>query len=535
VVWLLLAVVVAAAAGGEEPPLRTVEVRGSSAFQPVEVTRLLRLEPGQGLRRSPATLSALLETHFRIAGYPAALVVGRFDAASGELVFEVDEGRLAGVRVEGRDEAASRRLAARAGLAVGQALRQAGLDEGFRRILDETEGALEAGEPPWLLERGPDGVVAVLRLRHRRLGVGLGPAFSPIGRWYTRVEGFSPGARAGLVVRDPSGFNHLTAYATASYGLSAEKVRWAAGARRPFLGDRRLTIGYEFHDLADTDDAFRERGVAGWAGAPLNFSSVADFFGRRGHEAYAFARPAETVQFGLSYRQDRYQSLPLATDDAPFGSGAEDTRPNPPVDEGRMRSLVLAARFSGGAALFASTARERDSFLLRDLYGTAREAEEPWRFDASLEVADAGWLGGDFTFRRFISNLRGHAHAGSRLSFDGRAVLGLSGQESPVQKLFALGGLGSLRGYRAREFPGANMALVQGEMACDAGPLGLVAFAEVGKTWSRGGVSPGWKTDLGLGLTLPAAERPFLRLDLAFPLSEDDRGGRLTGGIFLAF
>src|SRR5262249_34005172 len=135
----------------------------------------------------------------------------------------------------------------------------------------------------------------------------------PVAR-YNRVDGVSLGLGSELSLTDASRYNHVRLMARASYGFSAETVRYVLAVDRPFLGSRKLVLGYSSHALPDSEDGFRRFGLEEAPGGTINTGKNSDYFRRLGHEAYAFFRAGRTTQLGVSFRSDGYTSLPVVTD-----------------------------------------------------------------------------------------------------------------------------------------------------------------------------------------------------------------------------
>ena len=193
-----------------------------------------------------------------------------------------------------------------------------------------------------------------------------------------------------------------------------------------------------------------------------------DYFRRRGDEAYVFLRPTPRINLGASFRSDTHQSLPVVADDTILFFSREP-RPNPEVGEGLMRSLLFTARWAHRAPLFPSWNLERDSFLLRTPFGTPYEDAQGARVEATYEIATTG-LGGDFAFQRLTSQARASRPVGARQTVTGRVLLGLTRGDPPLQRRFALGGLGTLRGYARKEFPGDNALIATAEWRIETRP-----------------------------------------------------------------
>ena len=516
------------------PVVRSIEIEGATAFSRAEILRALRLKPGAPLRRTPEQIEALLQDRYELRGLPAARVSARFDAASGALSVAIDEGRIVAVEIEGLGEDDSARVREALGLEPGTVLRDAEVASGLRRLRDLSEGAFDTvEEPPYEIERSGDGVRVRVKLRKRQVGLGLVlyNSVTPLPL-YSRVEGWSPALGGEVTLFDHSSFNHLTAYAIGGYGLSSDHGRFALGARKPVGPHRLVTLGYEFHDLTDSDDALRLNGLERWPGMMIWFEALDDFYQRRGHEAYAFARPSPNLHVGVSFRADDFTSLPVTSGDALKW-------PNPPVQEGDMHSLLFTARWSWDGGLYPDWPFERNSFLVRSLQGDLFQRDQGVRAEATFEVADEDALGGDFTFHRLVAQVRGAHVLSPRQTLFGRVLLGFGGGSLPSQRRFALGGMGTLRGRDTKAFAdGDELALVTAEYAFEPVRIwpAIIGFYDGGRVGADG-VGSGWKNDLGVGLAWPPSGRRLGRIDIGFPLNRDpgEPSARVTGYILLPF
>jgi hypothetical protein len=501
-------------ASAEAPTIVRIDVAGATVYSPERVARIVRLKPGERLWRDAGSVAATLEQRYQADGYLAARVTGAF--ADGVLTLTVDEGPVGEVVVEGLGGAAARRALRSLDLAGDRPLRDRDVLDGLARLEDDSQGAVRPrGREPFRVEERPEGgrrLVVEVESSAASASVGLErPGTIPL---YGRVDGFAPGAGLELTLHDRRRYDHLGLYARGAYGFASKRGRWALGARRPF---GPVVLGYEFHDLTDTDDAFRATSMEETLGTLLFQSSFRDVYARRGHEAYAFARLGAAAQLGLSFRSDRYASLEVAEDGSLFRGDAAP-RPNPPVTEGAMRSLVATARWSS-EELFPGREDERESFLLPSLYGSWTAPEDGLRAEASFEIASPD-LGGDFDFRRLIAHVRGRRIVSSRFALAGRALLGVTGGAPPAQRRFALGGLGTLRGRHFKEYAGEDMLLTTAEWSYrSALPWpSPVLFYDGGKVWGGSASDTGWKSDLGLGLEWRLTGRVGVRLDGAVPI-----------------
>jgi hypothetical protein len=521
----------------EPAMLREVVLEGVTVFDREQVLKAIRLSPGGRFRRDPEEVAASLRTHYDAQCYIAARVDARYEPAAGRLTLAVDEGRLRALELEGLSAGEEARVREILGLELGKPLCDRSLWEAVDRLEDASGGAYRVADaPPWPVADAPEGRTLRLRVEKRRfriVPVLSGPDTAP---YYNRVEGYAPSIGADVTIHHGIGENHWSVYARPAYGFSSDEWRYAVGVRRSFGREHLVTAGYERHDLTDTHDLFRRRPLEGQRGRPAPFHVVDDYFRRRGDEAYVFVRPTPRVNLGLSYRGDDYESLPVVADDA-IAFIPREPRPNPEIDEGDMRSLLFTARWSKDAALFARWEDERESYLVRSVFATPFQAAQGARLEGTYELADG--LGGDFSFGRFTGHARARRPLGARHAVLGRVLAGFTHGDPPRQHRFALGGLGTLRGYALKEFPGENMLVTTAEWTMATRPRwpSLVAFYDGGRAWTSGVSGAGWKSAAGVGLDIRFLNRAFARVDVAFPFSpgEGRDAARVYGLVQMPF
>jgi outer membrane protein insertion porin family len=527
----------AAAVPADQPRIREIEITGAEAFDRTAVLKIIRLKPGDTLWRDAAAVAKALETRYHIQGFPAARVSGSFDAATGLLRLDVDEGRLVSVEVEGLDGKAERRALEVLDLQPGATLRDRDVTRAVRRLERESDGSLEADRlAPYTVDPVPGGGRLAMNVTRRGGIVTLRPGAGGAGDYLNRVDGFTPWAGVEATLHDHTSYNHLHAYGRVGYGFASEDPRFVVGALRPFGPQRLVTLGYEYHDIADTDDSFRLIGFEETPSWIITSEQVKDYYRRRGHEAYAFFRLGRRAQLGLTWRSDEFESLDIHSDGVLFLNKTPDL--NPAIDDGSLRSGIATLRWANRGDLFSTRRLEREGFLVRSLYDTRMEPYQELRAEASFEWSDPDALGGDFSFHRFIASVRGARDLNPSHSVRARLLFGLTGGEVPLQRRFFLGGLGTLRGRELRAFGGDNAALVSAEwmMRLPSPFPGLVAFYDGGTAWDPDGERD-WRSDLGAGLEWPAGRGFFLRGDVAFPLQKEsgEKTARFTWRLRLPF
>jgi hypothetical protein len=521
VTLLLVLLLQAASPAPAAPVVREIAVEGATVYAKEDVVRIVRQAEGQALRASAETLAARLESRYHLDGYLAAAVTGSF--SDGKLTFAVDEGRITGVVVEGIDDRSARRAARAANLVPGRVLEQSQVWDALARIESVSDGAVKPdGDPPYKVVRTPDGAQVVLRMRRVPLRAGIRPAGPRAAGRYNRVDGLSLGLLGEAALFDTKSYDHVRLWALGSYGLSSHKLRYALGTGRYLFGQRAM-VGYEYHDLTDTDDTWHKRGLEEGTSGIINSQATSDFFRRIGHYAFAFVHARPEFEVGASFRWDYYTSLPVVTDDKLIGF--KEPRPNPAIEEGRLRSVVFAAGWTSKGRLFPTSTAKMRSFVNRDLYLLGVTKPEGVRVESTLELARPGF-GGDYDFTRFIGNVRTHHELTPQFILDTRLIGGVTGGKPPSFKRFFLGGAGSLRGYDVKQFDGTDMAVFTLETSYLLPSRYLpsvIPFYEGGRTWGEG-ANPAekWRSALGIGLRWPTrGTRFFVRFDAAWPLDTE--------------
>ncbi|MBD3161780.1 MAG: hypothetical protein GF346_05890, partial [Candidatus Eisenbacteria bacterium] len=253
--------------------------------------------------------------------------------------------------------------------------------------------------------------------RPPRLGVDTGIA----GLRYNRVEGL--GARASLGVRLPVR-PRLTVGGWVGYETAPEEIDWEAAVRTGrigLLGGSRVRVLHTRKVLS-----YGSGGIVGnTVTALVAGDDFDDYFRRKGWEIGIF-RSISGIDLDLSFRIEDQESVPAATDFSLFG-GDDPFRPNPAIDDGEARILMLE--------MDPSESFDR-AILLRG------------------EGAFAGsGLGGDFDYRSGAAEATGIV----RPWLGDRAILRLAGaivegDSVPYQAAHHLGGFATLRGYGVNEF-----------------------------------------------------------------------------------
>lgn len=443
-------------------------------------------------------------------------------------------------------------------------------------------GQLVVFHEPLVYRRRADRIEVDERSWSRRRGRGRGVHLSLRGEGnYNRVEGLP--VMLGPVFRG-EGSNQFRADAMAVWrsesGLrvSDEATGYFIRAEQ-YLGDGRLSVGGTAHSLVEPIERWGLRDIEASLASFLFHRDYRDYYDRRGFSAFLrWDDPEGGVRVGIGYEDEEHSFAPVGSPWT-LKRNEQPWRAQPLVGEGRLRSLTTELVLDGR--------NDRDDpsdgwyLELRSRLGiggnltfpgySAPEGEPPTTEAGPVELGSR--------FRAGFVDLRRHTRLGPGSDLHLRGILGgsLDGEPLPPQFQHALGGEGSLPGYRpfsidcgarSRSFSvfrgpedqptrvptyaayGCDrMALFQaeyrGDLAFDIGfgpsdewdpdwdwyPVidmtpRWVAFFDAGRGWTLADSEPGSLRsdtgtfmDVGLGLSFGD-----LGLYWAKPLNGDDRG-----------
>jgi hypothetical protein len=339
---------------------------------------------------------------------------------------------------------------------------------------------------------------------------------------FNRVEGFHLGLHGRTNALDPG----LTLYGEAGVGFSDNLGTFLAGATVFATPSRRVGVGAEvYRSTATFPDHDYYGDVVNTLTSLLDKNDYDDYFYAHGYRAYVTASPGRRLAATASLVDEQHYTA-LATTTYGLFNSSDPYRYQPPVAEGRMRSVRLDLRVGPEA--------EGLGIATRDAIELTAERSAPWL--ASSEY--------DFTRVEAVAEA-GLPTFGSGLLFPpmlhARLAAGTSSGTLPPQRFFTLdarsSGLapfGVLRGSRVREFSGDAYVLLSVEHNFRSLPfllldvpflyrnsIELVVHASAAQAWA-GPVSTtnGWYAEAGFGLS-----RIFdiLRVDLTWRFRDPAR------------
>lgn len=271
------------------------------------------------------------------------------------------------------------------------------------------------------------------------------------------------------------GTDELTPEIDASFGYGWESERFTVEVdfAQPVAPARNLFLGIRLVDGTAFDNQ-SEVGLGENTMAALFFKhDFNDYYDVRGVEPYVRLHLPGRTTLELAYANEEYSSLTTQTQWSVFTAGRDRFRPNPQLfllsdpsgkgGEGRLE----AARFE----LVSDTRRARHIGTV-GLYGRG-----------FLEVG-----AGDFDYTRWIGDGRAYLRLGRPVHLALRVKGGgrVGGDAIPSQKLFYVGGLGTVRGHAFRSLYGDRemLANIEYTFLFDRLNHGVMVFYDAGTAWN---------------------------------------------------
>lgn len=500
----------------ERSVLTGVRILGASIYTADELERRYGLQPGARLDEPPEEIADRIRQRYLSDGYSFADVAASVDAA-GVLTVEIDEGQIDEIAFEGVSSGVADRLRGEFGVRPGDVFNRPQAARALDQALTVGQGAIERRRSQdaftLIRDNGRRVLQVHLRMRTSESGVFIGTQ----GRedWYSPVDAFNPAIGFQSTLFDATRFNHTYWGGYVTYKFGPDRPGYTFGLERPFFADGILQVGGSVHDMTASDDR--------WRLSPAEQSLVAfgfrntfrDYYRRKGYELHAAVRPFANHEWLVAWRAEEHLGLENRTD---YGLFRDDRafRPNSAAQEGRLRAVILGYTFDSRSLARESPPERYRRHQLDSLFGSPAPREHGGNVEWISELAYSG-LDHDFDFSRHVLNARGWRELSPSRLVGGRVMAGFSDGPLPPQRLFALGGIGSVHGYSFKEAAGERMVLLNGEFRQRFGRSGLagLAFIDAGRVYGPvGASSDAWLKGVGVGLEVGGARLEFgWRLD----------------------
>jgi len=326
---------------------------------------------------------------------------------------------------------------------------------------------------------------------------------------YNRVDRLRLGL--GLEVQHPEAM-HPRIGLRIEQAFDRKRTLFGAQIEQPLAPPGRLALGVSMVRRTDHSELQQVEDLENSLALLFGRQDYRDYFEREGYGVYLSWRVPDFSTVSVHARSDDYRSVPLNEHTRSWFQRDRDLRPNPAIDDGEVRSVVV-----------------RLERLARRTYRT-RAGLYHW-----IEFQRAGrGMGGDFDFTRMLADVRSVIRLSPASTLSLRGVVGGTFDGTlPAQKQFTAGGVDGLRAHAFATYRGNQMLLGQAEYAAGLWPvrsayfdggLYVIAFVDVGRAWFA--PEEQWdvdrqhmETDAGLGL---ATSDDGLRLYFAKNLREPE-------------
>lgn len=283
---------------------------------------------------------------------------------------------------------------------------------------------------------------------------------------YNRVDE----VRAGLTYEAQAN-GDLSPRVGARVEYATARRRWLYGAQieQPLEAGNHVALGFSMSRRTDHVELQQVGDLENSLALLFGRQDYRDYFEREGADGYLALRWPGVTTFSFHGRNDRYRSLETFGGTRSWFHRDRALRENPAIVEGEAH--VAAVRL--------------------ERVHPGMEGFHHW---IELEAAGQG-LGGDFDYRRLLTDLRSVIRLSPAMTLSLRGVAGTALRGIlPPQRAFTVGGVDGLRAHSFAAFRGDQVALGQLEYSAAIGRIrsgeyenGLhaIAFVDAGHAWSH--------------------------------------------------
>ncbi|MCA1560291.1 MAG: hypothetical protein LC753_15305 [Acidobacteria bacterium] len=329
------------------PVLEELIAKGASIFDRDDVLWLLPLRIGEQLPGTPDRVAELLQERYAHEGFEAAEVHASYDAATGRLTLDVEEGEIDGIEITGLR--ASRAEAFRAGLEergirTGIIYNARDVSRAVNALLTTRRGLSVLDQAGSTLSRA-----AIAGYWSSRFHASISGSRSVRACRRARISSTRSTAAPGLsfeAVRfDHRRLNHTFIGGHLAYKFGREEPGFSIGFEQGLLRTPRAFAGAEVHDITASDDWWRISSTEQSLVALTFKNTFRDYYRRRGVQVFAAVRPGSHHEMVVSLRKDRHEALGNETDYS-FFRDDHPYRPNPATPGGDINAPT---RLTGAA------------------------------------------------------------------------------------------------------------------------------------------------------------------------------------------
>ncbi len=309
------------------------------------------------------------------------------------------------------------------------------------------------------LELGDDPAPTTRRRNYRRWSQPNGRASITAGidGRYNRVEGLP--LRAGGRIRWSGSVNGslegvALGYTAFPFDSILDNLGYRARGHIGFGERGEFEIGGAAYDIVSPIEDWQLADIEVAFASAILRRDYRDYYGQQGVSAYAMVRPVPGLSLSGEVSRDEERSM-AARDPWTLRRRGDAWRPNPAIDAGQFERFRARLEFDSD---------ENRGWSQHGRWLAFTEWEVGRSDDVALQPLAAGLRGnvpaGQFRYGRILGDLRRYQPIGWSGELRLRAVVGTSLSPwpdsaaglAPIQRRFALGGVGTMPGFRFNEF-----------------------------------------------------------------------------------
>ncbi len=261
---------------------------------------------------------------------------------------------------------------------------------------------------------------------------------------YNRIDGLAPYAKITFSDNDSL---LPTVWLQAGYGFASQRGRFELGLEQTLWRKRPLSFGAVFYRNLSSDDDWLLTNHENTAFALLATEDFKDYYEAEGGLLYLKFIPYQTVKMNTAYRYEETNWLDAHRHLWSMFGGDKLFRDNFSTVDSPYREHGMG-EIDTTTNAFLSTTIDWKTLDKDDLF-----SRSGWFITQKFEWSHPN-LKSDFDYRRYTTILRRYQKVNQYSMVLLRAMFSGSDGYLPMNKRFYLGGLGTLRGYKHKEYMG---------------------------------------------------------------------------------
>jgi len=264
--------------------------------------------------------------------------------------------------------------------------------------------------------------------------------------YYNRVDGATPDLKIEFKDKDsllPS------VWASGGYAFNSERTRFEFGFEQILWRDRPLAVGGSYFRRQSSGDDWMLDNKENTAFALLVTEDFKDYYEAEGGQIYLSFKPIEDITFTTTYSHEETNWFEARSHLWSMFGGDKLFRENFSSVDKSIR-IPLAGEIDTTANAVVQTALDWNTLDPKDIF-----SKSAWHITGSIEWSNPDF-DSDFDYKKYNLSVRRYQKIHKNVMLMARGVIGDSKGYLPMYKTFYLGGIGTLRGYKYKEYAGSK-------------------------------------------------------------------------------